>query len=66
MVASSVDLLVQIQIVDEVRRATSIARLEKKLRDGEAADGTQRTTINQIILALHQIQNGPGGDFPAC
>ena len=36
MVASSVDLLVQIQIVDEVRRVTSIARLEKHLQDGEA------------------------------
>jgi len=36
MVASSVDLLVQIQIVEEVRRVTSIARLEKHLQDGEA------------------------------
>jgi pilus assembly protein CpaF len=36
MIVSSVDLLVQIQIVDEVRRVTSIARLEKHLQDGEA------------------------------
>jgi pilus assembly protein CpaF len=36
MVASSVDLLVQIQIVDEIRRVTSIARLAKHLQDGEA------------------------------
>lgn len=35
MIVSSVDLLVQIQIVDEIRRVTSIARLEKKLQDGE-------------------------------
>ena len=35
MIASSVDLLVQIQIVDEIRRVTSIARLGKKLQDGE-------------------------------
>ena len=35
MIVSSVDLLVQIQIVDETRRATSIARLERKLQDGE-------------------------------
>ncbi|MBM3151910.1 MAG: CpaF family protein [Chloroflexi bacterium] len=36
MIASSVDLLVQIRIVDEVRRVTSIVRLEKQLQDGEA------------------------------
>jgi len=36
MIVSSVDLLVQIQIVDEIRRVTSIARLEKKLQDGES------------------------------
>jgi len=35
MIVSSVDLLVQIQIVDEIRRVTSIARLGKKLQDGE-------------------------------
>lgn len=33
MIASSVDLLVQINIIDEVRRVTAIARLEKKSRD---------------------------------
>ena len=37
MIVSSVALLVQIQIVDEIRRVTSIARLEKKLQDGEPA-----------------------------
>jgi pilus assembly protein CpaF len=36
MIASSVDLLVQIQIVDEIRRVTAIARLEKKLHGEEA------------------------------
>ena len=35
MIVSSVDLLVQIQIMDEIRLATSIARLEKNLQDGE-------------------------------
>jgi pilus assembly protein CpaF len=35
MIVSSVDLLVQIRIVDEIRRVTSIARLEKKLQAGE-------------------------------
>jgi pilus assembly protein CpaF len=35
MIVSSVDLLVQIQIMDEIRRVTSIARLDKKLKDGE-------------------------------
>jgi pilus assembly protein CpaF len=36
MIASSVDLLVQINIIDEVRRVTAIARLEKKSRDEDA------------------------------
>jgi len=36
MIAASVDLLVQIGIVDEVRRVTAIAWVEKKLHGGEA------------------------------
>jgi pilus assembly protein CpaF len=36
MIAASVDLLVQIGIVDEVRRVTAIARVDKKLHSGEA------------------------------
>lgn len=36
MIAASVDLLVQINIVEEVRRVTSIARVDKKLHGGEA------------------------------
>jgi pilus assembly protein CpaF len=36
MIASSVDLLVQINIIDEVRRVTAIARLEKHSRDEDA------------------------------
>lgn len=36
MIASSVDLLVQINIIDEVRRVTAIARLEKNSRDEDA------------------------------
>jgi len=36
MIASSVDLLVQINIIDEVRRVTTIARLEKHSRDEDA------------------------------
>ena len=35
MIASSVDLLVQINIIDEVRRVTSIARLDKQSRSEE-------------------------------
>jgi pilus assembly protein CpaF len=37
MIASSVDLLVQINILDEVRRVTSIARLDKERSKGEEA-----------------------------
>ena len=36
MIAASVDLLVQINIVEEARRVTSIARVDKKLHGGEA------------------------------
>ena len=36
MIAASVDLLVQIGIVDEVRRVTAVARVDKKLHGGEA------------------------------
>ncbi|MGD0610309.1 MAG: ATPase, T2SS/T4P/T4SS family [Anaerolineales bacterium] len=36
MIASSLDLLVQINIVDEIRRATLVTRLEKRLEGGEA------------------------------
>jgi predicted RNA-binding protein with PUA-like domain len=35
MIAASVDLLVQINIVDEVRRVTAIARVEKKSHGDE-------------------------------
>jgi pilus assembly protein CpaF len=36
MIAASVDLLVQIGIVKETRRATSVAKVDKKPRGGEA------------------------------
>jgi Flp pilus assembly CpaF family ATPase len=36
LIAAGVDLLVQINIVEEVRRATSISRVDKRLRGGEA------------------------------
>jgi pilus assembly protein CpaF len=36
MIAASVDLLVQIGIVHEVRRVTSIASVDKQLKNGEA------------------------------
>jgi hypothetical protein len=36
MISASVDILVQIGIVDEARRVTSIARVDKKLHGGEA------------------------------
>jgi hypothetical protein len=36
MIAASVDLLVQIGIVKETRRVTSIAKVDKKLHGGEA------------------------------
>jgi hypothetical protein len=35
MIAASVDLLVQINIVDEVRRVTAIARVEKRSHGDE-------------------------------
>lgn len=36
MISASMDILVQIGIVNEVRRLTSIARVDKKLHGGEA------------------------------
>ncbi len=36
MISASVDILVQIRIVNEVRRITSISRVDKKLHGGEA------------------------------
>lgn len=36
MISASVDILVQIGIINEARRLTSIARVDKKLHGGEA------------------------------
>ena len=53
MIASSVDLLVQIQIVDEIRRVTAIARLEKKLHGEEA-----------VLTPLWQYDEGSTPEAP--
>lgn len=53
MIVSSVDLLVQIQIVDEIRRVTAIARLGKGARPGEA-----------LITTLWRYDDGSTPDHP--
>jgi pilus assembly protein CpaF len=59
MIVSSVDLLVQIRIVDEIRRVTAIARLGKGQRAGEASITTlwrydDNSTPDQP--AWHQVE----------